>query len=564
MAYQKLYANIGASTPGVDKSDTADGFSEIKIHNIIEALKSGTYFPKPTRRVYINKRNGKKRPLGLPTFTDKLVQEALKIILQAVYEPVFLEQSHGFRPNMSCHTALKAVSKELNGVRWFIEGDIKGCFDNINHHILINRIRDKIKDARIIQLLWKFLKSGYLEDWRYNATYSGTPQGGIISPLLANVYLHELDKFIMKLKERFDKPAKQKCTKEYSCLKNKVGRLKRKIKSAQTDEEKQNLIKAWKEVRRKMLKTPAKSQTDKVVKYVRYADDFIIGINGSKEECQDIKQQIAEFMSSELHMELSAEKTLITHSSKNARFLGYDVRVRRNNEIKKTDSLKLPKRTLNNLITLSIPLKNKIEVFMKERRIMRTNKSGKLEPTHRKELLSLTPLEILTVYNSELRGLCNYYHMAGNYSKLNYFNYIMEYSCLKTLAAKFKTTIGKIKEKYRSGSKKWAIPYNTKAGRKLMYFAEHQRCREKKIECDDTMSTHAIMFNYSRNTLEKRLKAHVCEICGRTDAEQYEIHHIHKVKDLTGVKLWERSMIAKRRKTMVVCRECHKEIHGGK
>ena len=213
------------------------------------------------------------------------------------------------------------------------------------------------------------------------------------------------------------------------------------------------------------------------------------------------------------------------------------MRVRRNNEIKKTDNLKLPKRTLNNIISLSIPLKDKIETFMKQRGITRINKSGKIEPTHRKELLSLTPLEILSVYNSELRGRCNYYNMASNYSKLNYFNYIMEYSCLKTLAAKFKTTIGKVKEKYCSGSKEWAIPYYTKTGKKLMYFAEYQRCRKKVIECDDILSNHAIMFNYSRNTLEKRLKAHVCELCGRTDAEQYEIHHIHKVKDLTGVKL---------------------------
>ena len=173
IAYQNLYSNNGASTPGVDESDTADGFSEERINKIIEALKNGTYYPKPARRVYINKRNGKKRPLGLPTFTDKLVQEVLRMILQAIYEPIFAEQSHGFRPNRSCHTALKTISKEFNGIRWFIEGDIKGCFDNIDHYVLITKIRDKVKDARIIQLLCKFLRAGYLENWRYKATYSG-------------------------------------------------------------------------------------------------------------------------------------------------------------------------------------------------------------------------------------------------------------------------------------------------------------------------------------------------------------------------------------------------------
>lgn len=225
LAYQNLYANNGASTPGVDESDTADGFSEEKINKIIETLKNGNYAPKPARRVYINKQNGKKRPLGLPTFTDKLVQEALRMIIEAIYEPIFNEHSHGFRPNRSCHTALKEITKEFNGVRWFIEGDIKGCFDNIDHHTLINIINDKIKDARIIQLLWKFLRAGYLEDWRYNSTYSGTPQGGIISPILANIYLNKLDIFVMNIKDNFDEPRKRKFTPEYERAKGKVERL---------------------------------------------------------------------------------------------------------------------------------------------------------------------------------------------------------------------------------------------------------------------------------------------------------------------------------------------------
>ena len=186
LAYNKLYRNKGAATKGVD-DDTADGFSEGKINNIIKSLTDETYVPKPVRREYIKKRrNSKKlRPLGLPTFTDKLVQEVLRMILEAVYEPTFSRFSHGFRPKRDCHTALKSLKKEFTGTSWFIEGDIKGCFDNIDHYTLVNIINRKIKDARLIKLIWKFLKAGYMEDWKYYGTHSGCPQGGIASMAIA-------------------------------------------------------------------------------------------------------------------------------------------------------------------------------------------------------------------------------------------------------------------------------------------------------------------------------------------------------------------------------------------
>lgn len=158
LAYKNLYANKGAGTKGVN-DDTADGFSKEKVDRIIQSLADGTYTPNPVRREYIQKKQNstKKRPLGIPTFTDKLVQEVLRMILESVYEPIFSNNSHGFRPNRSCHTALKSLKREFSGVSWFIEGDIKGCFDNIDHQVLANVINAKIKDARLIQLIWKFL-----------------------------------------------------------------------------------------------------------------------------------------------------------------------------------------------------------------------------------------------------------------------------------------------------------------------------------------------------------------------------------------------------------------------
>lgn len=220
VAYSHLYANNGAATNGI-VNDTADGFSERKIGRIIQSLTDGTYQPAPVRRTYIEKKNGKKRPLGIPTFTDKLVQEAVRMVLESIYEPIFLDCSHGFRSNRSCHTALKDISRGFNGIRWFVEGDIKGCFDNIDHTVLISFIREKVKDARLIKLIYQFLKAGYMKDWQYHATYSGTPQGGILSPLLANIYLHRLDQFVMELKAEFDKPGKSTPTREYCYLNTK-------------------------------------------------------------------------------------------------------------------------------------------------------------------------------------------------------------------------------------------------------------------------------------------------------------------------------------------------------
>ena len=266
VAYKNLYANRGAATKGVN-DDTADGFSEAKIDKIIKELRDETYQPSPVRRTYIAKKNDpkKKRPLGIPTFTDKLVQEVLRMILEAIYEPIFLPASHGFRPNRSCHTALKSLKNEFNGVRWFVEGDIKGCFDHIDHAVLVDLLNSKVKDARIIKLVYKFLKAGYVEDWKYNQTYSGTPQGGIISPLLANIYLHELDKFVAKLKTEFDKPSENRLTPEYRELSNEVHRLSKHIKKT-NGAKREQLIAEYKQKRNQMVKTPCTSQTDKKLK----------------------------------------------------------------------------------------------------------------------------------------------------------------------------------------------------------------------------------------------------------------------------------------------------------
>lgn len=559
VAYKNLYANSGAATKGVNE-DTADGFSEAKIDSIIKALADETYQPMPVRRTYIQKKNNRKklRPLGIPTFTDKLVQEVLRMILEAVYEPIFLDVSHGFRPKRSCHTALKQLRREFNGTRWFVEGDIKGCFDNINHTVLVGLLSNKIKDARITKLIYKFLKAGYLENWQYHKTYSGTPQGGIISPLLANIYLHELDKFVMKLKSEFDTPGVGQITPEYRELHNEIKRLSHRLTKV-TGEEREMVLAEYKPKRQKLMTIPCTAQTDKKLKYVRYADDFLIAVKGNREDCQWIKSKLAEFIGDTLKMELSEDKTLITHSSKCARFLGYDVRVRRSGKIKRGGPGHVKMRTLNGGVELLVPLNDKIRQFVFTKGVAIQKEDGSMFPVHPKYLVGLTDLEIVSVYNAELRGICNYYGMASNFCKLHYFSYLMEYSCLKTLASKHKTSLSKIIDKFNDGTGKWGVPYETKMGSKRRYFANYADCKGKG-SATDYISNAAVVYGYAVNTLENRLKAKVCELCGTTESDHYEVHHINKLKNLKGKERWEIAMIAKHRKTLVVCRDCHRSI----
>lgn len=555
LAYNKLYRNKGAATKGVN-DDTADGFSEEKISKIIQSLADETYMPKPARREYIpKKRSTKKRPLGLPVFTDKLVQEVLRMILEAIYEPTFSSCSHGFRPGRDCHTALKTMKMEFTGVTWFIEGDIKGCFDHIDHQVLIDMIGSKIKDARFLQLIWKFLKAGYMEDWKYHSTYSGCPQGGIVSPLLANIYLNELDRFAQKTADEFFKPRDRVRTPEYTHIAAQKDYAQKLLKTT-TGQKKAELLKKVKFLKAELRKVPCTSKTDKMMKYVRYADDFIIGVKGDRTDCERIKRQFSEFIRDELKMELSEEKTLITHSSQCARFLGYDIRVRRDQKIKPNG--RCLQRSLNGSVELNVPFEDKIMLFLFEKSVIRQTHNGGIEYIARKYLYRCTDLEILDTYNSELRGICNYYSIASNFSGLKYFAYLMEYSCLKTLAGKHKTTSKKIRDQFHIAGG-WGIPYETAKGRRFRTFTKYTDCKDSG-SFNDVIIAYSVRHASNSTTLEKRLSAKTCELCGKTNIP-LEIHHVNKVKNLKGKEQWEIVMIAKKRKTLAVCKDCHHKIH---
>ena len=318
-------------TQGTD-GKTIDGMSIRRIDKLIECLKDESYQPQPSRRTYIPKKNGKLRPLGIPSFDDKLIQEVIRMLLKAVYENSFSDTSHGFRPKRSCHTALQQIQTGFTGVKWFVEGDIKGFFDNINHEILIKILSERIKDERFLRLIRKFLKAGYLEEWRFHNTYSGTPQGGIISPILANIYLDKLDKFMEKLQAEFNCGKRRNPIKEAYELEKKRGVLAKNLRKATNETEKSALLEKIRELDKKKGDFPYSDPFDsnyKRLQYTRYADDFIVGIIGSKADAETVKEKIKEFTSEQLSLELSEEKTLITHSAKRARFFGYDITVRR-------------------------------------------------------------------------------------------------------------------------------------------------------------------------------------------------------------------------------------------
>lgn len=337
VAYQRIYAKQGNMTAGTD-GKTIDGMSLQRIESLIMSLKSEAYKPNPARRVYIPKKNGGKRPLGIPSVEDKLVQEVIRMILEAIYEGAFQSTSHGFRPHKSCHTALKDIQINFKGAKWFIEGDIKGFFDNIDHEILIAILRERISDERFLRLIRKFLKAGYMEDWTYNKTFSGTPQGGIISPILANIYLDKFDKYMKQYAQEFDKGVKRRTNPEYNVYRNRMTAIQRKLKVAQGDTERQSLLRKLKATRAIMVTIPYGMSMDEKyrrLKYVRYADDFLIGVIGTKAECVNIKEDITKFMKEILHLEMSQEKTLITHSEENAHFLGYDIHVQKSDLLKR-------------------------------------------------------------------------------------------------------------------------------------------------------------------------------------------------------------------------------------
>ena len=564
VAYQKIASNGGSTTKGSD-GRSIDEMSLARIETLIASLKDESYQPHPSRRVHIPKKNGKTRPLGIPAFEDKLVQEVVRMILEAIYEGHFETTSHGFRPKRSCHTALLHIQKTFSGAKWFIEGDIKGFFDNIDHDVLVGILRERISDDRFIRLIRKFLKAGYVEDWTFHNTYSGMPQGGIVSPILANIYLDKLDKYVKEYIRHFDMGTKRRPGKESNDLANERKRTVRKLKKIKDGTEKAALVARLKAIEQERAAFPNGDEMDESyrrLKYIRYADDFILGVIGSKEEAQRIKEDIKSFLSASLALELSEEKTLITHTGKSAKFLGYEITVTRNNHQRRDVQGRL-RRTYGKRVRLNVSMATLRDKLLEYGAMEIKLRNGKeiWKPKCRSGLIFNDDLEILDRYNRETVGFCNYYLIANNCVVLHNFRYIMEYSMYKTFAGKYRSTVRKINKKYRL-NKLFTVKYEQKGVIKSRTFYKtsfKRRTTAFNGSCD--IEPYSIA-DVSRTNLTDRLKAEKCELCGATG--KLIMHHVRNLKDLKGKESWERLMSARKRKTIALCPSCHRLRHLGK
>jgi group II intron reverse transcriptase/maturase len=552
-AYGKIYRNEGALTPG-STPETVDGMSMPKIEAIIEALRYERYHWAPTRRVYIEKKHStKKRPLSMPRFSDKLLQEVMRLILSADYEPQFSPSSHGFRPGRGCHTALSEIYHKWVGTKWMVEGDIAACFDALDHAVLLSILSEKIHDGRCLRLIDGLLRAGYLEEWRYHATYSGSPQGGILSPLLANVYLDKLDKFVeTTLVPAYTRGERRRVNPPYGALQRRESELRKQGKPEQAEA-----------LRRQKHLVPSLDPDDpgyRRLRYLRYADDWLIGWSGPQAEAEAIKLQVGAFLKETLHLTLSEEKTLITHARTHpAKFLGYDIVVLNNNH--KHDWR--GHRSINGQIGLKVPRQVITEKSQASRR------QGK--PVHRKERTEDTVYSIMVQYQQEFRGLAEYYQLAVNRYQLNRLKWVMERSLVATVAHKLRISMAQVYDRYQTtietadGPRKGLEVIVEREGKRPLVarWGGFSLARNMKAILHDTPP-----WNWGeRSELERRLLADTCELCG--SHQGIEVHHIRALKDLQrpGRKdrpLWIRIMAARRRKTLIVCRSCHDAIHAGR
>jgi len=549
LAYGRIYSNKGSMMPGVT-GETVDGMSLGKIGRIIDAMRHERYRFSPARRVYIPKKNGKMRPLGLPTWSDKLVGEVVRLLLEAYYEPTFSDRSHGFRPGRGCHTALREVANTWTGTTWFIEVDVADCFGSLDHEVMLSTLGERIHDGRFLRLIRGMLTAGYLEDWVWNATLSGAPQGGIASPVMSNIYLDRLDTFVETVlipdytrgETRADNPVYHRMAVRRSMSRRRGDRAQART------------------LLRQMRAMPSKDPTDpgyRRLRYIRYADDQLLGFTGPKAEAEEIKERLTRFLRDELRLELSQEKTLITHArTRAARFLGYDIITQQSTRITSG------RRTVNGGIGLRVPLdviKAKAVPYLK---------CGK--PAHRSAWIKETDHTIVTTYGVIYRGIVQYYLLAGNVFRLNRLKWVMETSMLRTLAAKHNSSVSKMAKKHKA-------KIETPEGIRTCFEARVQRqgrqplvarfggipLKRKKLAVITDRQPSGT--TYPHRELVKCFLHGRCELCASTD--DIHVHHVARLADLAGPgpqPEWTRFMAKRRRKTIVVCRPCYDTIHSAK
>jgi group II intron reverse transcriptase/maturase len=561
VVYEKIRSEPGNMTAGAD-GQTLDGFSLKTINGIIESLKDESFQFKPANRVYIPKANGKMRPLGIPSPRDKIVQGVMHMILEAIYDspygPYFLDSSHGFRPGRSCHSALRVFREKWTGMVWIVEGDIKACFDEIDHHTLVGLLRRKVHDERFINLIWKGLRAGYLWMKVRKDTLLGTPQGSGMSPILANIYLHALDAFVEKLRGKYEKGKRRHANTAYVRLQLRRSKLLQENNGQWTS--------AARNLTQQMRALPSGDPQDPNyvrVKYLRYADDWIVGVIGPRWLAEQIKEEIGLFLREELQLQLSAEKTLITHAkTETANFLGVRLGIgyARTGEakvgvVKRQTSRPFRKRITGYFPKLEAPI-NKLIHKLHAKGFC--DKEG--YPTSRAGWTVLDADQLVQLFNNNLWGLLHYYRPMNNFGALSRIQYILRFSLAKTLAHKYRTTTAKIFRKHgRNLRFQWAMGNgrtrevsfreNTDWSQDLDAF------RDKPPDID--------VLSWQRTLRTRSKLGYPCLICG--EDMEVEMHHVRHIRKMGKGKPtgFTAIMRALNRKQVPVCRPCHDKIHRG-
>lgn len=557
-AWEEIRSNKGSMTAGTDNTVATDIDLE-RIQRLSERLKTGQYRPQPVRRVYIAKSNGKMRPLGIPTLEDRIVQQAVRMVLEPIFEADFYACSHGFRRNRSTHTALRDVVRIFRRVTWTIEGDIVGCFDNIPHGRLMKAIQRRVADGKVLQLIRAFLAAGYLENWQYHKTYSGTPQGGVLSPLLCNIFLHQLDEYMIKELQanetQTERERRARRSPEYHRVDNKIQRLRRKLKQT-TGFARRALIIELDEQKRQLRNTPyyAKERRHRSkIGYVRYADDFVILVQGKKDEAQARKDEIRKKLH-EMGLGLSEEKTKLTHWRYPVRFLGYQLHGRATRKGTSISPI------------LSIP-HEKLKGIKEDLAVV--------------SAYYTTPeIDVLVQMSAMFRGWCNYYRYAAApqamFSNLSSYTW---WCYAHYVARKHRLSIAQMLKRERSAGRLGEVK---KGGRSRITFQTSVNSKVLTLDLfpPRTGQIHTLAttggwtvdlkpvnpLNWqsgrslaTRATALERAKG-ICERCGENP-----VNHVHHTVPQRGKSFKARviSDSAQRYTAVALCKECHLEAHGG-
>jgi len=561
VAYERIKSAPGNMTPGSD-GKTIDGISLKEIQTIIQEMQTEQFQFKVVRTVYIPKANGKMRKLGIPSTRDKIVQEVIRSILECIYDssdgPYFQEASHGFRPDRSCHTALREIRGKWPALNWFLEGDIQACFDEIDHNILVNLLHKKIRDERFLNLIWKLLRAGYLDlqEARHDSL-AGTPQGGLASPILANVYLHELDEKVEEIRKRLERGGKRK---HPNPLWRKLSAQKlRLVKEGATR------TKEFRQLVQRIRSIPAVKVNDPNfirIKYLRYADDWLVGICGPRTLAEQIKEELKLFLGQHLKLTLSEEKTQITHARKEqAHFLGTRLAIGREGvqRVVTTNNgsgRPIQRRSTGSEIVMTAPKRELIKKLHTKGFCTTTG-----QPTTKLGWIHLDADQIIVLFNGINRGIQNYYRFADNFGQLAQIQYILKFSLAKTLAAKYKRSVKQIFRRFGTTPTIIIKANDGKRDRHIIFSSNSDWKKQRNGFQVGQEKVDRLQWSITMRT-RSQLGLPCC-ICN--SVTQVEMHHVRHIRKTGGKKPVGVNAILQmlNRKQIPVCKTCHQKIHRG-